>query len=102
MCVLIYLIQEQTEAIDKLQQNDSTVLVTVDELVIREKDLYTLQSGRWLNDEIIDVYYRLIVQRSMEDLNLPKIFAFPTQFSGSLFSKGYNGVKHWTKKVRQN
>lgn len=66
---------------------------------ITRKDLLTLRGLDWLNDEVINIYLSMICERSKADISLPKVYAFTTFFYSSLVSKGYAGVKRWTRKV---
>ncbi|KAE8626805.1 hypothetical protein XENTR_v10006762 [Xenopus tropicalis] len=67
-------------------------------LTITRKDIMTLHSLNWLNDEIINFYMNLIMERSKRK-GLPKVHAFNTFFFTKLKSAGYQAVKRWTKKV---
>lgn len=57
-------------------------------------DLTTLDGQNWLNDQIINMYGELIV-----DAVPDKVHFFNSFFHRQLVTKGYNGVKRWTKKV---
>ncbi|XP_063808314.1 sentrin-specific protease 1 [Pseudophryne corroboree] len=67
-------------------------------LTITRKDIMTLNSLNWLNDEIINFYMNLLMERSKRK-GLPKVHAFNTFFFPKLKSAGYQAVKRWTKKV---
>ncbi|XP_075055387.1 sentrin-specific protease 1 isoform X2 [Mixophyes fleayi] len=67
-------------------------------LTITRKDIMTLNSLNWLNDEIINFYMNLLMERSKRK-GLPKVHAFNTFFFPKLKSAGYQTVKRWTKKV---
>ncbi|XP_013926755.1 PREDICTED: sentrin-specific protease 5 [Thamnophis sirtalis] len=57
-------------------------------------DLTTLDGQNWLNDQIINMYGELIM-----DAVPDKVHFFNSFFHRQLVTKGYNGVKRWTKKV---
>ncbi|KAL8188098.1 UNVERIFIED_CONTAM: Sentrin-specific protease 5, partial [Gekko kuhli] len=57
-------------------------------------DLTTLDGQNWLNDQIINMYGELIMDAVPE-----KVHFFNSFFHRQLVTKGYNGVKRWTKKV---
>lgn len=57
-------------------------------------DLATLDGQNWLNDQIINMYGELIM-----DAVPDKVHFFNSFFHRQLVTKGYNGVKRWTKKV---
>lgn len=61
---------------------------------IRRKDIETLQGLNWLNDEIINFYFNLLMNRNRKD-----IYCFNTFFYGRLKEKGHQAIKRWTKKV---
>ncbi|KAM4797057.1 sentrin-specific protease 1 [Rhinophrynus dorsalis] len=67
-------------------------------LTITRKDIMTLHSLNWLNDEIINFYMNLLMERSKQK-GLPTVHAFNTFFFPKLKSAGYQAVKRWTKKV---
>ncbi|XP_022672379.1 sentrin-specific protease 1-like isoform X2 [Varroa destructor] len=68
-------------------------------LEITRNDLETLTGLNWLNDNVINFYLTMIVERSKENSSLPKTYAFSTFFVTTLEQKGYAGVRRWTKKV---
>lgn len=43
----------------------------------------------------------LIVERSAQNKNLPKVYAFSTFFYTKLITCGYSSLQRWTKKVCQ-
>uniref|UniRef100_A0A7M4EHE4 SUMO specific peptidase 1 n=1 Tax=Crocodylus porosus TaxID=8502 RepID=A0A7M4EHE4_CROPO len=67
-------------------------------LTITRKDIQTLNHLNWLNDEIINFYMNLLMERSKEK-GLPTVHAFNTFFFTKLKTAGYQAVKRWTKKV---
>ncbi len=67
---------------------------------MQKHDIYTLKDGQWLNDEILNFYANLIMQRSNAHPDeYPCIHMFNTFFYSTLQRSGYAGVKTWTKKV---
>ncbi|XP_063300860.1 sentrin-specific protease 1-like isoform X1 [Pelobates fuscus] len=66
-------------------------------LAITRKDIMTLNNLNWLNDEIINFYMNLLVERSKKKC-FPTVHAFNTFFYPKL-KNGYQAVKRWTKKV---
>jgi Ulp1 family protease len=66
---------------------------------IRPADLQTLQGSSWLNDEIINIYGELLMERAeLNQENYPKIHVCNTFFYEKL-KTGYDGVSRWTKNV---
>jgi len=66
-------------------------------------DMKTLINNAWLNDEVINTYLTLIVERaslSEKGLNsLRKVYKFNTHFYTQLQRKGYQFVRRWTRYV---
>ncbi|NXY48538.1 SENP2 protease, partial [Ceuthmochares aereus] len=65
---------------------------------ITRDDICTLQRYCWLNDEIINFYMNLVVERSKKE-GYPAVHAFTTFFYRKLTSGGYTTVKRWTRGV---
>ncbi|KFO63258.1 Sentrin-specific protease 1, partial [Corvus brachyrhynchos] len=78
--------------------NQDEVLSEAFRLTITRKDIQTLNNLNWLNDEIINFYMNLLMERSKEK-DLPAVHAFNTFFFTKLKTAGYQAVKRWTKKV---
>ncbi|NWR81291.1 SENP1 protease, partial [Centropus unirufus] len=78
--------------------NQDEVLSQAFRLTITRKDIQTLNNLNWLNDEIINFYMNLLMERSKEK-GLPAVHAFNTFFFTKLKTAGYQAVKRWTKKV---
>ncbi|XP_037132580.1 sentrin-specific protease 5-like isoform X1 [Syngnathus acus] len=57
-------------------------------------DLTTLAYQNWLNDQVINMYGELIMEAAQH-----KVHFFNSFFHRQLMTKGYCGVKRWTKKV---
>ncbi|KAG7520911.1 sentrin-specific protease 1-like [Solea senegalensis] len=67
-------------------------------LSLTRKDLQTLSNLNWLNDEVINFYMNLLVERS-KDPSLPSVNTFNTFFYPKLRRSGYTAVRRWTKKT---
>lgn len=67
-------------------------------LSLTRKDLQTLSNLNWLNDEVINFYMNLLVERSKQP-GLPSVNTFNTFFFPKLRSSGYSAVRRWTKKM---
>uniref|UniRef100_A0A3P9Q869 SUMO specific peptidase 1 n=1 Tax=Poecilia reticulata TaxID=8081 RepID=A0A3P9Q869_POERE len=67
-------------------------------LSLTRKDMQTLSNLNWLNDEVINFYMNLLVERSKEP-NRPSVNTFNTFFYPKLRSSGYSAVRRWTKKM---
>nr|XP_057940557.1 sentrin-specific protease 1-like isoform X1 [Doryrhamphus excisus] len=67
-------------------------------LSLTRKDLQTLSGLNWLNDEVINFYMNLLVERS-KNPKMPSVNTFSTFFYPKLRSSGYSAVCRWTKKM---
>lgn len=74
------------------------VLVEAFHLQIRRRDMETLQDLNWLNDEVINFYMNLLMERGKLD-NMPSVYAFNTFFYTKLLSGGHSVLRRWTRKV---
>ncbi|CAH0726248.1 unnamed protein product, partial [Brenthis ino] len=75
------------------------LLVEKFNLRIHRRDLQTLAGLNWLNDEVINFYMNLLMQRSEENKDLPKVYATNTFFYPKLMQSGQAGLRRWTRKV---
>lgn len=68
---------------------------------ITRRDIHTLSDSNWLNDEVINFYMNLLMERGSDDntRGLPKVYAMNTFFVPRLMQGGHSGVKRWTRKV---
>jgi sentrin-specific protease 3 len=57
-------------------------------------DLGTLYGQNWLNDQVMNMYGDLVMDTVPE-----KVHFFHSLFYDKLRTKGYDGVKRWTKNV---
>lgn len=77
----------------------STAIVDAFRITITVYDLQTLRPGHWINDNIVDFYFNLIQQRSVQSNGaLPKIVVFSTHFFSTLQKSGYKGVAKWAER----
>ncbi|KAJ2953957.1 hypothetical protein O0L34_g1594 [Tuta absoluta] len=75
------------------------LLVEKFNLRIHRRDLQTLAGLNWLNDEVINFYMNLLMQRSSERAELPRVYATNTFFYPKLMQSGQAGLRRWTRKV---
>lgn len=92
---------EQEEMVDRAFncRNLSQVLAEGFRLQITARDISTLQGTNWLNDEVINFYFNMIVDRSQNNKKLPPVYAFNTFFYPKVMSGGQKAVRRWTKNV---
>ncbi|XP_036622277.1 sentrin-specific protease 2 isoform X3 [Trichosurus vulpecula] len=74
------------------------ILSSAFKLRITRGDIQTLKNHHWLNDEIINFYMNLLMERNKKQ-GLPVLHAFSTFFYPKLSTGGYQAVKRWTKGV---
>lgn len=67
-------------------------------LNITKRDIMTLAGLNWLNDEVINFYMNLIIERG-KDSKWPKAYAMNTFFYPKLLNHGHSSLKRWTRKV---
>ncbi|KAK7904187.1 hypothetical protein WMY93_016794 [Mugilogobius chulae] len=85
------------------QRDPNLVLSSAFKLRITQRDLATLQEGGWLNDEVINFYLSLVMDRSSG--GGPRVYSFSTFFFpklqglGAGQTGGHAAVKRWTKAV---
>ncbi|CAN9516106.1 unnamed protein product [Ophioblennius macclurei] len=94
------LTQEMEQEVSKVLRGGSPheVLSEGFGLSLTRKDLQTLSNLNWLNDEVINFYMNLLVERS-KGAGLPSVNTFNTFFYPKLRSSGYSAVRRWTKKM---
>lgn len=80
-------------------RGDDEILIEKFNQEIRVKDLTTLGSSAWLNDEVINFYMNLIIERAKADGKM-RIHAFNTFFYTKLIKGGYKDVRRWAKKAK--
>eukprot|EP01084_Bolivina_argentea_P257973 434732_1 len=72
-------------------------------LNVKVKDLYTLNDGQWLNDEIINFYLALLIDKNLNQLSIShrtlRVLFMNSFFYTKLTQNGYNykNVKRWTR-----
>uniref|UniRef100_A0A8C6WAM7 Ubiquitin-like protease family profile domain-containing protein n=1 Tax=Nannospalax galili TaxID=1026970 RepID=A0A8C6WAM7_NANGA len=74
------------------------ILSSAFKLQITRRDIQTLEDGQWLNDEVINFYMNLLVERSQSQ-GYPELHVFNTFFYPKLKYGGYSSVKRWTRGV---
>ncbi|NXH17039.1 SENP2 protease, partial [Bucco capensis] len=67
-------------------------------LQVTREDIRTLRDRAWLNDEVINFYMNLLMERNKKD-GYPAVYAFNSFFYPKLTSGGYSAVKRWTRNV---
>lgn len=79
------------------------ILTSKFNLNITRRDIRTLCGRNWLNDQIINFYMNLLIDRSEQKNSksnaLPSVYAMNTFFFPRLLQAGYDGVRRWTRKL---
>lgn len=93
------------------QSDPNLVLSAAFKLRITQRDLATLQEGGWLNDEVMNFYLSLIMERCSNQAAGLRVYSFSTFFfpklrgggggggGGGAQAGGHAAVKRWTKAV---
>ncbi|XP_039994070.1 sentrin-specific protease 2 isoform X2 [Xiphias gladius] len=87
------------------QSDPNLVLSAAFKLRITQRDLATLQEGGWLNDEVMNFYLSLVMERCSGEAAGIKVYSFSTFFfpklrgGGGGLAGGHAAVKRWTKAV---
>ncbi|XP_028293238.1 sentrin-specific protease 2 isoform X3 [Gouania willdenowi] len=86
------------------QSDPNLVLSAAFKLRITQRDLATLQEGCWLNDEVMNFYLSLVMDRCSGEPGRLKVYTFSTFFfpklcGGGGQTGGHSAVKRWTKAV---
>ncbi|XP_068277104.1 sentrin-specific protease 2 [Nyctibius grandis] len=76
----------------------SEVLSSAFNLEITRESICTLRECRWLNDEVINFYMNLVMERSKKE-GYPTVHVFSPSFYPKLISAGYDAAKRWTRGV---
>ncbi|KAI5950982.1 hypothetical protein KGF54_004056 [Candida jiufengensis] len=76
--------------------NPRNIIIDKYSIELSTGDLQTLQDGRWLNDNVIDFYFNILMKEN------PKVFGWTTHFYSTLNQKGYQGVQRWAKRKKLN
>ncbi|CAO3600115.1 unnamed protein product [Absidia cylindrospora] len=96
------LTDEENALVDSvLNQRQSGLVSQFKTAMVEFKDVNKLLPETWLNDEIINFYMVLLMDRatSSRSDSLPSVHCYNTFFCSTLRDQGYDKVKRWTKKV---
>ncbi|XP_064490394.1 sentrin-specific protease 1-like [Ornithodoros turicata] len=74
------------------------VLASGFRLTVTRRDTETLAGLNWLNDEVINFYLNILVERG-RTRNFPSVYAFSTFFYPKLVAGGHVALRRWTRKV---
>uniref|UniRef100_A0A5S6Q7G9 ULP_PROTEASE domain-containing protein n=1 Tax=Trichuris muris TaxID=70415 RepID=A0A5S6Q7G9_TRIMR len=100
-CHFIVLNQKQRRVVMRTwsccQKGENLLITKSTNAKIRGKDLLTLRHHNWLNDEVLNNYMDLIVNRSLAHPELPRVFAFSTFFYVTYLAHSYAGVRWFTE-----
>ena len=79
----------------------SGVVASMTGAQVEAHDMAKLRPGKWLNDEVINFYGQLLMQRSSqaEASDCWRIHVFSSFFWQNLTTRGYAGVRRWSRRV---
>lgn len=94
--------------IDKMILSERTqLIVRIAKYQLKRDDLITLdwratKLKAWLNDNVINGYMKLINERSRNEPQLPKVYAFDTYFAEKLKRDNYQyaDVRKWSTRAK--
>lgn len=93
------LTDEQIRMVKRAFHGDpNEVLARKFNLNITRRDLGTLAGLNWLNDEVINFYMNLIIERG-KNPKWSKAYAFNTFFYMKLIKDGPSSLRRWTKRI---
>ncbi|KAK6166240.1 hypothetical protein SNE40_022986 [Patella caerulea] len=97
---LVELTPDMNKVIDNAIGNGPLKAVVSEgfKIQITREDIQTLKGLNWLNDEVINFYMNMLMERGDED-NMARVHAFNTFFYPKLASCGHSVVRRWTKRV---
>ncbi|NWY58686.1 SENP2 protease, partial [Chionis minor] len=78
--------------------NPAEIMSSAFKLNVTREDIHTLRNLCWLNDEVINFYLGLVMERSKKEEYIA-VHAFSTFFYDRLISGGYKAVQRWTRNV---
>ena len=95
----ILLTQKMMDEVNKALYGGPQLKTLVEDfnLTLLRNDIQTLGDGAWLNDQVVNFYFCLLMNRSKECA--PKIYAFNTFFYPRLLKGGHQELAQWTRKV---
>ncbi|ORX79617.1 cysteine proteinase [Basidiobolus meristosporus CBS 931.73] len=86
--------------VEEILNSRSRVVVEAFNITICREDIFRLRDKQWLNDEIINFYGTLIMERAKARPDqYPSVHVFNTYFYPLLLENGYSKVQRWTRKV---
>ncbi|NWI62576.1 SENP2 protease, partial [Todus mexicanus] len=88
--------REISAAFSKGERDD--VMSSAFKLTVTREDIHTLRNLQWLNDEVINFYMTLVMERNKKE-GYPAAHVFSTFFYPKLISGGYPAVRRWTRGV---
>ncbi|XP_007554936.1 sentrin-specific protease 5-like [Poecilia formosa] len=77
-----------------IQESVLSFRVVYKKHILTLEDLLTLANEHWLNDQVMNMYGELIMESSNHKVHFLNSF-----FHRQLMTKGYDGVRRWTKQV---
>ncbi|BFG01438.1 uncharacterized protein DMAD_01189 [Drosophila madeirensis] len=92
--------EQQRELHEMVTGDPDDPLIRKYSLIIAKKDIRTLTGLTWLNDEVINFYMNLIIERSEQKAGiLPSVYAMNTFFLSRLLDGGFSAVRRWTRRI---
>jgi Ulp1 family protease len=83
---------------DVLRRLPNEEIVRIEDVALQQKDFARLAGGRWLNDNLLDAYLKLIAIGTNHLHPRDRIRVMPSYFFTTLESIGYDNVRSYTRK----
>lgn len=92
---------EETAVLDQIRSAKADQLMASKfGIDLKGNALATLRGLNWLDDEVINFYFNMIMERSENDRTLPRVWIFNSHFMPKIRQAGFAGVQRWTKKLQ--
>ncbi|XP_035665556.1 uncharacterized protein LOC118408807 [Branchiostoma floridae] len=88
--------ESKTDLAQEMQLQEE-ILAEIDGEKVTRKDMQGLNGTNLLNDNIVNFYMKMIMERSRLT-GYPRVHAFCSFFYQQLLQNGYSSVKNWTKR----
>ena len=89
---------EMQQVIGRAVRSKGEVLIDSHRIQMTSKDIATLTGLRWLNDQVINFYLQMIIQRAGKG-EYQSAYAFSTFFFPKMLEGGHSCVQRWTSQV---
>ncbi|CAG5103594.1 Oidioi.mRNA.OKI2018_I69.chr1.g842.t1.cds [Oikopleura dioica] len=79
-------------------KNSNDIVAEISPMFITKDHLSSLSGTQWVDGEVINLYIKLIEQRSLQNPGMLRVHAFNSYLYEKLQEAGHASVKRWTRK----